>query len=155
MDILFTLKKLLLSGFVVAVFIIYSFQQRHEDVSVAIAPSVHAKTSQSNSGTITPPASISKAATLKDGSYDGMVADAVYGDIQVQAIIRGGKISDIQFLQYPNDRRTSIVINQDALPLLTQEAIQAQTAHVDAISGATDTSLAFVESLSSALAKAQ
>src|SRR5581483_2062800 len=46
-----------------------------------------------------------------DGSYTGSVADAYYGYIQVKAVISGGKITDVQFLQYPNDRSTSIMIN--------------------------------------------
>ncbi|HWY79389.1 MAG TPA: FMN-binding protein [Candidatus Sulfotelmatobacter sp.] len=91
----------------------------------------------------------------KDGTYKGSVADAIYGNIQVQITILGGKITDVQFLQYPNDRDTSISINQQADPLLAQEAIQAQNISVDIVSGATDTSQAFIQSLQSALNQAK
>lgn len=91
----------------------------------------------------------------KDGTYIGDAADAFYGNIQIQAIISNGKITDVQFLQYPNDRSRSIEINSQADPMLTQEAIQAQSANVDVISGATDSSQAFVQSLQSALLKAK
>lgn len=90
-----------------------------------------------------------------DGSYTGSVADAYYGNVQVKAIISGGKITDVQFLDYPQDRSTSRYINSQAMPYLTQEAIQAQSANVDTISGATATSGAFIESLTVALAKAK
>jgi len=91
----------------------------------------------------------------KDGEYTGNTADAFYGNIQVKAIIQGGKITDVQFLQYPNDRSTSIMINQQAMPYLKQEAIQAQSAQVDIVSGATDSSQAFQQSLQSALSQAK
>lgn len=90
----------------------------------------------------------------KDGTYTGSVADAYYGNIQVQAIISGGKITDVQFLQYPNDNGTSHMINTQAMPYLRQEAITAQSAQVDIVSGASDSSQAFQQSLSSALSQA-
>ncbi len=90
-----------------------------------------------------------------DGSYTGSPTDAYYGIVQVKAIISGGKIADVQFLQYPSDRSTSRYINSQAMPMLTQEAITAQSAHVNGVSGATATSGAFVQSLASALAKAK
>ena len=92
---------------------------------------------------------------FKDGSYTGSVEDAFYGNIQVQATISGGRLTDVQFLQYPNDRHDSIEINSQSNPILAQEAIQAQSAHVDIVSGATDSSEAFVRSLQSALDKAK
>ena len=90
----------------------------------------------------------------KDGTYTGSVADAFYGNIQVQVVISGGRIIDVQFLQYPNDRNTSIMINSQAMPYFKQEALAAQSANVNIVSGATDSSQAFIQSLSSALAQA-
>lgn len=90
----------------------------------------------------------------KNGTYDGSIEDAYYGNIQVQVTISGGKLTDVVFLQYPNDNHTSISINSQAMPILRSEAIQAQNAQVDGVSGASDTSAAFIKSLSSALQKA-
>lgn len=90
----------------------------------------------------------------KDGTYNGPVVDAFYGNVQVEAVIQGGKLTDVQFLDYPHDRRTSRFINQQAMPWLTQEAVQVQSANVDLISGATFTSEGFVQSLQSALDQA-
>jgi uncharacterized protein with FMN-binding domain len=89
-----------------------------------------------------------------DGSYTGPVADAYYGVVQVQAIVQGGRLAGINVLQYPSDRRTSVVINRQALPMLRDEVISAQSANVDIVSGATLTSEAFIRSLDSALSQA-
>ena len=90
----------------------------------------------------------------KNGTYTGSVADAYYGNVQVQVTITSGKIATVTFLQYPNDRSTSVRINTQAMPYLQQEAIQAQSAQVNGVSGASDTSQAFKESLSAALSQA-
>ena len=103
-----------------------------------------------------PPApAVRQSGQHRDGNYTGNVANAYYGNIEVRAIVQGGKIADVQFLQYPNDRRTSIEINQQAMPYLKSEAIQVQSAAVDIVSGASDTSRAFIESLGTALASAR
>ncbi len=100
------------------------------------------------------PATVKPIGKYKDGTYTGSVADAFYGNIQVKVVISGGKITDVIFLQYPNDRNTSIEINTQAMPLLKQEAIQAQSAQVDGVSGATASSDAFIQSLGDALKQA-
>ncbi|MDG4892240.1 FMN-binding protein [Mesorhizobium sp. WSM4976] len=89
-----------------------------------------------------------------DGVYIGPAADAYYGIIQIQALVQGGRLTALKVLKYPNDRRTSVSINRQALPMLRDEAISAQSADVDIISGATLTSKAFIQSLGGALKKA-
>lgn len=93
--------------------------------------------------------------SYKNGTYTGSVADAYYGNVQIQTTVSAGKITDVTFLQYPSDRSTSRSINSQAMPYLKQEAIAAQSGQVNIISGATDTSNAFVQSLTSALSQAQ
>ncbi len=99
-----------------------------------------------------PPSGIGQ---YKDGSYVGDLTDAYYGNVQVKAVVQGSKLADVVFLQYPSDRHTSVQINTAAMPQLKSEAIQAQSAQVDAVSGATQTSRAFTVSLASALAQAK
>jgi len=89
-----------------------------------------------------------------DGEYTGSEIYAYYGMLRVKAIVKSGKIDDVQVLEFPSDRATSIRVNAYAVPLLRTEAIQAQTSEVDIVSGATQTSAAFKESLASALALA-
>ncbi len=91
----------------------------------------------------------------KDGSYTGVEIDAFYGLVRVQMIVQNGKIANVQFLEYPQDRRTSVRINSFAVPRLQQEAVQAQSANVNMISGATLTSQAFMMSLQSAISQAK
>jgi uncharacterized protein with FMN-binding domain len=91
----------------------------------------------------------------KDGQYTGPEVDAYYGLVQVQATVQNGQIASVDFLEYPTDRRTSQRINAVAVPYLKTEALQAQSANVNIISGATLTSEAFMESLNTALASAK
>jgi uncharacterized protein with FMN-binding domain len=103
--------------------------------------------SRSISSNTTPP--------YKDGTYTGNAADAFYGNIKVQVVISGGKITDVVFLEHPSEHTRSVAINTIAMPNLKQEAIQAQSANVNVVSGATDSSNAFIQSLASALVQAK
>lgn len=93
--------------------------------------------------------------TFVDGSYTGSPANAYYGLVQVKANVQNGQLVSVKILQYPSDRRTSRYINSQALPILQQEAVSAQSAHVDAVSGATLTSEAYIASLTTALQQAR
>lgn len=156
------MKKFLLSSSVIVIFLAYSLHQKEEADQARVVPpsptqpvSQQATPTTGSSAPITPIPTIKQTGQYKDGSYTGSVADAYYGNIQVKAIISGGKIVDVQFLQYPNDRGTSIEINSQAMPFLKQEAIAAQSANVDTVSGASDSSMAFRQSLADALSQAK
>ena len=101
------------------------------------------------------PAATTAKGVYKDGQFTGAAADAYYGPVQVKVVIQNGRITDVQFVDYPHDRRRSTQINNQVMPWLHDEALQAQSAQVDIISGATLTSEAFVESLQSALDSAK
>ncbi len=101
------------------------------------------------------PAIIQKVGKYKDGTYAGDVTDAYYGDMQVQVVIAGGNIATVNVLKYPSDRNTSVRINTRALPILKQETLTAQSAEINAVSGASYSSPAFKESLTTALAQAK
>ena len=90
-----------------------------------------------------------------DGTYTGNSADAYYGNIKVQAVIKNGKLADVIFLDHPQDRMHSIQVNNYAMPILKQEAIGAQNANVNTVSGASFSSGAFRESLGNALSQAK
>lgn len=138
------MKKIVLSLSVFVVFGMYVVTTLSRG-EFSIAPSVATtNTTQSTAQRI----------VYKDGQYTGDVVDAYYGNVQVQAIVQGGKISDVMFVDYPHDRSNSVRINTVATPMLKSEAIQVQSAQVDTISGATFTSNAFRQSLASALAQA-
>jgi len=173
------MKKFILSFSIVLVFGLYVLSQESESVAVVTPPSVIGQNNQTNSASGStngplaagtpaggktaapnppPPASGSgsvQTGLYRNGQYVGNVTDAYYGSVQVRVTVRNGKLADVQFLQYPNDRNTSVRINSQAMPYLKQEAIQAQSAQVDIVSGATDTSQAFIQSLSFALDQAK
>lgn len=99
-------------------------------------------------------ASVTAAGAFVDGQYTGPAVNAYYGLVQIQATVTGGRLVSIKVLKYPSDRQTSVSINRQALPLLRDEVIAAQSANVDIISGATLTSEAFIKSLGGALSQA-
>ena len=156
------MKKFLLSFAVIGAFLLYSFHQKSEDEAIVlptpqtkqIIPQITPTTAPSTTGISTDtPTNPPQTTGYKDGTYTGDVTDAFYGNVQVQVSIQNGKISDVKFLQYPNDRDTSVMINTQAMPMLKQEALQTQNANVDIVTGATQTSEAFQQSLQSALSK--
>ena len=145
-----SIKKFFLSAFVILSFLAYFFHERLTSLASASAgnPAAIASATQTLVGT-------SQGMTYKNGTFTGPEVDAYYGLVQVQVVIQDGKIVDVRFLDYPHDRRTSQEINGQVMPWLQQEAIQAQSANVNLISGATLTSEAFVNSLQSALQSAK
>lgn len=96
-----------------------------------------------------------KNGIYNDGTYIGDSVDAYYGNVQVQATISNSRITSIKALDYPQDRSNSIRINSRAIPILTKEAISAQSANINGVSGASETSPAFIQSLISALNQAK
>jgi uncharacterized protein with FMN-binding domain len=164
------MKKTLVSLSFIFVFVMYSLYQYFGGSGTAAtfvaantsAPSIPvtlSKTSQpvvSAKKQVQTPSNpvVAQKGQYANGTYVGDIANAYYGYIQVQAIIQNGKLADVQFLQYPSDRSRSVSINTRAMPVLRSEAISAQSANVDIVSGATDSSLAFQQSLDSALTQA-
>jgi uncharacterized protein with FMN-binding domain len=147
-----SMKKVLVTGIVLVFFVVYAVWHNKSSHAVPITTESTSSTNNSNNRSN---ASVTASSSLKDGTYIGSSADAFYGTIQVKAVIQNVKITDVQFVQYPNDQPESIQVNQAAMPALKQEAIQAQSANVDIVTGATQTSQAFQQSLASALAQAE
>lgn len=105
-----------------------------------------------------PAASGSVAPTVKAQSGDvvvnGDVAQTMWGPVQVQVHITGSRIVDVVTLIRPSGTGRDEAINSYALPILRQETLAAQSARIQAVSGATVTSGGYVESLQAALAAA-
>ncbi len=68
--------------------------------------------------------------------------------------LQGSRIVDVTALQMPTDRQRSAEISQAVAPMLQQEVLQAQSAQIDIVSGASYTSQAYAQSLQSALDQA-
>jgi uncharacterized protein with FMN-binding domain len=84
----------------------------------------------------------------------GDVAQTRWGPVQVQITVASGKITDVSVVEYPSGNGKDAEINSYALPILTQETIDAQSSSIDMVSGATVTSDGYVESLQSAIDQA-
>lgn len=85
----------------------------------------------------------------------GDPVQTMFGPVQVQITLSGTRITGVVVLQQPNGNFRDQRINSFALPMLTQEALSAQSASIDAVSGATYTSQGYIGSLQSAIDKAR
>jgi uncharacterized protein with FMN-binding domain len=104
----------------------------------------------SGSGTSGSPAGGSSVS----GTFAGDTAQTQYGPMQVQITVTKGKITDITALQLTDEGGRSVQISAQAAPILRQEALQAQSAQIQSVSGATFTSEGYTTSLQSAIDKA-
>ncbi|WP_369407415.1 FMN-binding protein [Schumannella soli] len=114
--------------------------------------------SASGSGTsdsTTGSSSAGSGSGLKDGSYTGQSADTRFGAVQVAITVSGGSITDVQAVHLTDRDQRSVSISNRAAPVLRQEAIQAQSAQIQTVSGATYTSEGYITSLQSALDQAR
>jgi uncharacterized protein with FMN-binding domain len=86
--------------------------------------------------------------------YIGSTIENRYGPVQVRITVKGSTVTDIEALQLPEDREHSARLSSEAAPVLRSEALQAQNARIDVVSGATFTSESYAQSLQSALDQA-
>jgi uncharacterized protein with FMN-binding domain len=109
-------------------------------------------TTESSGSTGSSSATGSTGATAKAaGTYPGAVVQTRFGAVQVQITVQSGKITDVTALQLTDAERKSVQISNRAAPLLRTEVLAAQSAGVQTISGATVTSVAYLNSLQAAL----
>jgi uncharacterized protein with FMN-binding domain len=93
--------------------------------------------------------------TIKPIATETFTGDPItmrYGIVQVKITVQGGKIIDAQAVKVPtgsNDRYT-----QMSVPVLRERTLAAQSANIQAVSGASFTSYGWYTSLASAIAKA-
>ncbi|MFJ4158263.1 FMN-binding protein [Microbacterium testaceum] len=127
--------------------------------TTATTPSTSASTSSGSTSNGSTSSGSSGAQTsssgLTDGTYTGQAANTRFGPVQVQITVSGGAITDVQVPQYPSESGRDQQINSRALPVLVKETVQAQSAQVDMVSGATYTSTGYRTSLQSALDQAR
>ncbi len=102
-----------------------------------------------------PPPPPRPAIPYRDGEFLGEVEDSYYGPMQVRVTILNGYIINADTPVYPRHFQRSEEISQSAIPELVDEVIKAQSADIDVVSGATQTSASYYLSLVSALEKAK
>lgn len=91
---------------------------------------------------------------LEDGDYVSDKHRLMWGDLRVKIFVRGGQITGVQALEYPDHRSQSLYLSQLAIPTLESEVIKNQKSQVDTVSSATDTSYTFQDAVASAIIKA-
>ncbi|MDR0297563.1 MAG: FMN-binding protein [Streptococcaceae bacterium] len=125
--------------------------------STTAASSPTTATSNSNTTSAALASSSSSASTgYKDGTYTGSTVSTQWGNVEVKVTISSGKISAITFLKSTSDdgNSKSTAIDDTAEPQYISEAKAANSATIQAISGATVTYNGFTSSLQNALNQA-
>jgi uncharacterized protein with FMN-binding domain len=111
---------------------------------------------------------VKKKVVVATKSFTGTAAQADrWGSLEVTIVVRkttttvgtkktvARKITKVTVPVYPNHTDRSVYINQQAIPYLVQETLKAQSSKIYAVSGATDTSYAFAQSLQAAIVHAK
>lgn len=91
------------------------------------------------------------AAAKAGGTYDGDIVQTRFGTVQVQITVKAGAITDVTALKLTDHEGRSVQISNYAAPILRSEVLQAQSADVQTVGGATVTSDAYLTSLQAAL----
>jgi uncharacterized protein with FMN-binding domain len=133
------------------------YAKKHDNTGSALThiPTTSNMSSNNSSDTSSSGTASSASGSYKDGTYKGSVAETPYGAVQIAAVISGGKITDIGFLEMPNDQGHSREVTAMAEPLLKQSTLNKQSANIDMVSGATSTYYGYQESLQAALDQAK
>jgi uncharacterized protein with FMN-binding domain len=122
--------------------------------SGASSPATTSSSEPSSSSSSSTTSSSSSSSSMKTKTYTGSVAQTRWGPVQVQITVQGDKITKVTVLQQPNGNHKDAEINDYALPILVQDTLDAQSAQIDMVSGATVTSDGYLTSLQSALDQA-
>jgi uncharacterized protein with FMN-binding domain len=130
--------------------------------ATASPPKRGAKTTAPSGTTTTRPTAATKTTApkppatggLRNGTFAGAPSTNEFGTIKVTITVSGGKLTNVA-ASYPTSPSRTASINSRAIPTLRQEALSAQSAKIDTVSGATYTSGSYKISLQSALDRAK
>jgi hypothetical protein len=147
---------LAVTGTIAGLVALLSFKSHAPTVPVAATSGTGGGSSSSSSSTTTVPGEFpegSLVGKLTEGetAITGKVGNTVYGPVQVQLIVKSGKIVKVAVLQQPANTIHDIQIGEFAFPQLISETLKAQNGKIDAVSGASYTSAGYIASLQSAL----
>jgi uncharacterized protein with FMN-binding domain len=109
---------------------------------------------QARDATLPSPIGAGTVAPSGAGTFTGDTVDTRWGPVQVAITVSGGRITNATAVVYPNGNSRDQQINAYALPVLAQEVVAAQSAHIDHVSGATVTSGGYIGSVQSAIDQA-
>jgi len=150
------------TGTVAGLVALLSFKSHSPTVPVAATSGTGGGSSSSSSSSTStsttttvpgefPEGSLAGKLTPGETALTGHVANTVYGPVQIQLIVKNGKIVKVAVLQQPMNTIHDIQIGEFAFPRLISETLAAQNAKIDTVSGASYTSAGYVSSLQSAV----
>jgi uncharacterized protein with FMN-binding domain len=149
---------LAVTGTIAGLVALLSFKSHSPTVPVAATTGTVGGSSSSSSSTSsssrTIPGefqSVAGALTAGETEITGKVANTVYGPVQVELVVKSGKIVKVAILEQPTNTIHDIQIGEFAFPKLISETLAAQNAKIDAVSGASYTSAGYIASLQSAV----
>ena len=150
------------TGTVAGLVALLSFKSHSPTVPVAATSGTGGGSSSSSSSSTStsttttvpgefPEGSLAGKLTPGETAVTGHVANTVYGPVQIQLIVKSGKIVKVAVLQQPMNTIHDIQIGEFAFPKLISETLTAQNGKIDAVSGASYTSAGYISSLQSAV----
>ena len=146
---------LAVTGTIAGLVALLAFKSHSPSVPVAATTGTAggSSSSSSSSATTVPGEFRSVAGTLTAGetTITGKVGNTVYGPVQVELVVKSGKIVKVAILEQPSNTIHDIQIGEFAFPRLISETLAAQSAKIDAVSGASYTSAGYIASLQSAV----
>jgi uncharacterized protein with FMN-binding domain len=149
---------LTIAGTIAGLVALLSFKSHVPSVPSASAATTGGTSGTSSSSTSSsavpgefPMGSLAANLPKDETAVSGQVANTVYGPVQIQLIFRSDKIIKVAVLRQPMNTIHDIQIGEFAFPKLIGETLTAQTAKIDAVSGASYTSKGYIQSLQSAL----
>ena len=145
---------LAVTGTVAGLVALLSFKSHSPTVPVAATTGTGGASSSSSSSATTVPGefrSVAGPLTQGETTITGKVGHTVYGPVQVQLVVKSGEIVKVAILEQPTNTIHDIQIGEFAFPRLISETLAAQSAKIDAVSGASYTSAGYIASLQSAV----
>ncbi|MCK2199861.1 FMN-binding protein [Corynebacterium callunae] len=123
--------------------------------TVAVGPAVAGGADpEETTATTAATAAAETTVSSNDGTYTGVSAPTKFGPVQVQITVSDGQITAVEAIDYPTSNGKDQQINSRAIPKLNQEAVAAQSANINTVSGATYTTDGYITSLQSAIDQA-
>ena len=122
--------------------------------SASASASASPSAGSGSTSTSTSASTSKKSSRTASKTVTGPTVQTQWGPVQVKVTVESGRLTDVTVVQYPSGNPKDQEINDYALPVLVKEAIDAQSAKVDMVSGATVTSVGYLSSLQSALDEA-
>jgi len=148
------MKKIILAAMTTISGLVMLFSYHTSTQSVATTtPDTDTGATQADPDTsaVAPSSSATASTSSSGGTFTGNAVQTRYGAVQVEITVANGTITSAEAIQYPNSDRHDQQINAYAVPILNAEVVKAQSASIDAVSGATVTSNGYLESLQSAI----